>query len=193
MRSLIESPTVFDIGFADSTNSLSFRAFVDALIRGGKKYTTQISWETDVDSIQHSERIQRLSKDNCLFLQKEHRGARVLVELPGGYGWVVAAEKISVITAFDSKASERHEAFLREVKNEWPVSDTQQENIIQVGFWSVSPQGFGVKLNRKLEAQTWEDIQPNYPKSEPLSRLMQEFTPAHGGKMLLWHGIPGTG
>ena len=197
MTNLLKSTTVFDIGFADSAGSLPFKAFIDALLTEGKKYITVTNWNTDVDSIQNKEKMEKLSKDRCLLLHKEDRSARLLAELPGGFGYVMASSErhISTFTAFDNEAEteKKHEDFLQEVREEWPVTNLQEEEIISVGFWSISPQGFGTKQSRKLDIQLWEDIQENYPDTGVLGGLMREFVPAHGGKLLLWHGIPGTG
>ena len=193
----MKSPTVFDIGFADSVGSLPFRVFVDSLLVEGKRIIKEISWDTDVDSIQNVERMERLGKDTGRLLHKGSRSARLFAELPGGFGLIMADSNraISVITAFDDKdeAEKKHEAFVQEVRKEWPVTNTHEEEIISVGFWSISPQGFGTKQNRKLDIQIWENIQENYPDTRVLDGLMREFVPSHGGKMLLWHGRPGTG
>ena len=197
LTNLMKSPTVFDIGFVDSAGSLPFKAFIDALLTEGKKYIAVTNWGTDVDSIQNKEKMEKFSKGRCLLLHKEDRSARLLAELPGGFGYVKASSErhISAFTAFDSEteAEKKHEAFLQEVRKEWPVTNPQEEEIISIGFWSIAPQGYGTKQNRKLGIQLWEDIQENYPDAGLLDGLMREFVPAHGGKTLLWHGIPGTG
>jgi hypothetical protein len=65
---------------------------------------------------------------------------------------------------------------------------------VQVAFWRWSEHG-AHETTRALEAAPWLDISRNYPSRvrAQLHELMKVETPASGGKLLLWHGEPGTG
>jgi hypothetical protein len=65
---------------------------------------------------------------------------------------------------------------------------------VQVAFWRWSDHG-AHETTRALEAAPWPDIGRNYPVRvhAQLDELMKVEEPTSGGKLLLWHGEPGTG
>jgi hypothetical protein len=70
-----------------------------------------------------------------------------------------------------------------------------EESSLPVTFWSVGDHGGG-SLSRNLEVPRWEEIADNYPAqvAGQLEKLMAtSFDPGDGGKLILWHGPPGTG
>jgi SpoVK/Ycf46/Vps4 family AAA+-type ATPase len=48
---------------------------------------------------------------------------------------------------------------------------------------------------RSVAVPAWDDIRENYPAQTraELEPLMQGFQAAHGGQLILWHGLAGTG
>jgi hypothetical protein len=66
---------------------------------------------------------------------------------------------------------------------------------IPVSFWSRSDRG-AREITRNLDAQTWTDSCGNYPARTrtELSPLMADIGKVlAGGRLVLWHGPPGTG
>jgi hypothetical protein len=56
--------------------------------------------------------------------------------------------------------------------------------------------GHGPRSDRRsIEALEWKEVERNYPRAtrERLEGLMRAFVPGEGGRLLLWHGAPGTG
>lgn len=71
-----------------------------------------------------------------------------------------------------------------------PASDV---GLIPIDFWQVSNGPYTV--TRRLEAPTWTDVAGHYP-AEVGARLesLAETRPSVGnGRIILWHGAPGTG
>lgn len=67
--------------------------------------------------------------------------------------------------------------------------------VVPVTFWSLSSDG-PTSRRRRLGVPSWEDIASNYP--EPVRGQMNTLVTtgaelAGGGKLVLWHGDPGTG
>jgi len=65
---------------------------------------------------------------------------------------------------------------------------------IPINFWSLSSKG-PVRREQKIKPLQWDEIHVNYPietraKVDHLSNL---HPPIDGGRLLLWHGPPGTG
>jgi hypothetical protein len=64
----------------------------------------------------------------------------------------------------------------------------------QFGFWFLGEKG-PEREEKKLAVPTWEEISANYAErtSDAIDGLVSDFKPGAGGRLLLWHGIPGTG
>src|SRR4051794_8839499 len=62
-----------------------------------------------------------------------------------------------------------------------------------VSYWALTPSG-PQRSYRRLEAPTWDSIASNYPVAlaRELSSLAAATAPGPG-RLLLWHGAPGTG
>lgn len=64
----------------------------------------------------------------------------------------------------------------------------------QVQMWSATTHGTGVRRHR-IGTEKWPLISRNYPSQtrHSLGALMGMQRPRQGGRLLLWHGAPGTG
>lgn len=66
---------------------------------------------------------------------------------------------------------------------------------VPVSFWSLSPHG-PVQRSRRLDVPKWSEVSDNYTPEVAfeLELLMTQGQQlAGGGKLILWHGLPGTG
>ena len=65
---------------------------------------------------------------------------------------------------------------------------------VKFGFWYSSEKA-GEREEKKLNVPTWTEIKENYGArtSAAVDNLLSGFKPAAGGRLLLWHGKPGTG
>jgi hypothetical protein len=74
-----------------------------------------------------------------------------------------------------------------------PVEITSN-GTVNVKFWSVGNNGVEA-LARDIEVEDWPDVEENYAKGarQGISRLMSMRPPFEGGRIVLWHGPPGTG
>jgi hypothetical protein len=81
------------------------------------------------------------------------------------------------------------------LRERFPVTKPQERQAIPVSFWSLG-QGGGRSSVRMIDVPRWEEIVPNYParvarQLEPLMHDRSLFDTA--GRLVLWHGPPGTG
>ncbi len=79
---------------------------------------------------------------------------------------------------------------------EWyPVARPEEAQRIGITFWSLG--GHGARsTGRQIDVPTWAEIGGNYPAAvrPRLGALMgTSFEPGVGGRLVLWHGEPGTG
>lgn len=75
------------------------------------------------------------------------------------------------------------------------IPDEQEDQEVRVAFWNQGSHGPSYRV-RELEVPTWESILDNYEEEthKSLSKLYSsDFIPGEGGKLVLWHGMPGTG
>ena len=73
-----------------------------------------------------------------------------------------------------------------------PADDDRRA--VQVRFWSFHPIE-PERTSRDLAVPGWPEIAGNYAAgtAEPLAALMAAPPPLRGGRLVLWHGPPGTG
>ena len=82
-----------------------------------------------------------------------------------------------------------------EIEAAFPPIPVGSEPVLPFIFWHYEG-GTGDANGRKVAVVRWDDIGANYAKEThtPLAALMEGFAPdAHHGRLLLWHGRPGTG
>lgn len=70
------------------------------------------------------------------------------------------------------------------------------DNIVPVMFWMQNPHSGGAFARRRnITVQNWDEVDANYPAATraELAQLMALEEPGSGGKLMLFHGPPGTG
>ncbi len=93
------------------------------------------------------------------------------------------------ITGPSRELVEEARAIVRDRSPEPDLSDA-----VQVAFWRWGDHG-AHETTRALDTPSWPEIRPNYASDvrARLDELMKLEAPTGGGKLLLWHGEPGTG
>jgi len=73
-----------------------------------------------------------------------------------------------------------------------PLSEASDQ-MVDFSFWHHTNRG-PASLRRRLAVPRWEEISANYAAktAEQLTAMFNE-RPGEGGKLLVWHGLPGTG
>lgn len=77
-----------------------------------------------------------------------------------------------------------------------PPPEPLPDNIVPVMFWMQNPMtGGAYSRRRNITVQNWEEVASNYPETVrgDLGGLMSMDEPGSGGKLMLFHGPPGTG
>lgn len=82
---------------------------------------------------------------------------------------------------------------LKAVRKLFPRSKSPSEGTIQMTFWWNTRRS-PVSWHRVIAAPSWDQIKDNYPGAGELEKLSKLRTSPEGkGRLLLWHGLPGTG
>jgi hypothetical protein len=86
------------------------------------------------------------------------------------------------------------ELLVERLRRELPAPDPSSAHEVTVTFWTYGPQG-PVPSWRSIAVPSWDEIRDNYAATtrSGLEGLMRDFQPAHGGQLVLWHGLAGTG
>lgn len=68
------------------------------------------------------------------------------------------------------------------------------DGTVRVNFWSVGDRG-SESITRQIEAAHWTEVEGNYARlaRTGIESLMTMQPPFEGGRIILWHGPPGTG
>lgn len=83
---------------------------------------------------------------------------------------------------------------ITKIKKIIPQAPEPSDKDISVRFWYLTNNG-PVSVHRNIAAPTWDNMDNNYTAKTKngLNHLMNDFRPTTGGKLILWHGEPGTG
>lgn len=110
---------------------------------------------------------------------------------PLGSMLVCVTAKTAEVT-ISSPTIETCEQLLAEVRALVPSPEDAAS--IPVGFWSVSD-GDAKRRTHRIDAMPWEQIQRNYPLAvrRQLDHVMALQPPFDGGRLIMFHGEPGTG
>src|SRR5262245_36818524 len=93
-----------------------------------------------------------------------------------------------------ARSPEAIEALLARLRALLPAPDPSARHEVTVTFWTYGPHG-PMPSWRSIAVPSWEEIRDNYAVGTRggLDRLMEGWQPAHGGQLVLWHGLAGTG
>lgn len=89
---------------------------------------------------------------------------------------------------------EQAESTMSELRERLPAAEEDHRTTVEVAFWNWAREG-ARQRNHRVEAPSWDTIRSNYCSSigPVLDGLMERREPPEGGRLLLWHGVPGTG
>lgn len=72
----------------------------------------------------------------------------------------------------------------------------EDDELVDVRFWMGGPHERAARIERRLTAPRWQEVSANYPAStrHDLEAAMSDLEAlARRGRVVLWHGPPGTG
>jgi len=123
-----------------------------------------------------------VTTDNCVSVLARMPGASLHIE-----AWP-RATTIRVAAMTHTLADEIAERLRREVPK--PAAGT-----VSVRIWHHNCDRSATSADRSIQAQRWGDIATNYPGRvrQSIDALTALESPVGAGKLILWHGPPGTG
>jgi hypothetical protein len=93
-----------------------------------------------------------------------------------------------------ARTSAQAAALLESVRRLLPASADSEEDDVRVTFWSHSDR-HAERVTRRITVPTWASARANYHSGTraQLDALTQRLPDIASGKLILWHGPPGTG
>ncbi len=187
-----ELPTVYDIANGDVQTAVFIRRGLERALR----FHTSDGWSTDRRSL---EEFIRLIDGDVLLDSHKDEGEFVVLDLPQSVLMVELNGRIAITPSVfvQVHASSRQAARLEmaRVKELIPLADEPASDEISIGFWYRASRGPRKEV-RRLSAPSWSEGGRNYPTTTRrlLEPLMADLPAVlSGGRLILWHGAPGTG
>jgi len=170
---------------------LTIGRFTDLVVERNLEHTAYTSWATERMTLEglleralYSLR-DRSERAAVIDLSDEVGGeCLVHVALQRGRAYVRTAAR-----SVDALASAK--AWLRE---RYPISQPEEKQEVRMSFWANDRRA--TRTSRSIAVPAWSEIADNYPRAvaKALGALAgRRFDGEQAGRLILWHGVPGTG
>lgn len=179
----------------DSIEDLAHNVFATGVASAGLRCIRKADWHCDwpmpriEDYLKPGDAVLVDLRDDCDVHMVIKRGDQLLA--------LLGCDKFNSISALiagpDTQTIERNLEELR-THFESDKGDQPAGQNAEIGFWYLGEKG-PEREEKTLSLPAWGEIRDNYGASTAISidRLLTEFKPAAGGRLMLWHGSPGTG
>lgn len=187
-----EIPTVYDLANGDVQTAVFIRRGLERALR----FHMSDGWPTDSRGL---EEFVRLIDGEILLDSHKSDGEVVVLDLPQSVVLVELNERTATTPSLfvqihaGSRQAARFE--MARIKELIPHVDEPASDEISVGFWYRGNHG-ARKVMRRLGAPAWSEAARNYPTAtrRMLEPLMADLPGVLSrGRLVLWHGPPGTG
>lgn len=180
-----------DIDLALTHDIVSYRGIVDAaflrhMLHEGLSTFVGVGWVTRSDLSDAPGTVLMHASYN------HASSSEALVRLPDGLAHLILSER-SLVLRIASTSDAAAERIRNEIAFAMPeVDGTNLE--VPARFWWWQPQ-MAQELARMIATPAWDEIRANYAGRgrAVLDEMMDWKQPGPGGRLILWHGDPGTG
>jgi hypothetical protein len=169
-----------------SVDHLPYHRWAAVVTQCAFPHTAYVEWSTEADLAE--------VRSCALATGRMKRGESAFVDLGDALlyvalhrGWVTARAAAHERDALDSA-----EAWLRA---RVPEVQESEEPRVSVEFWTQGRAG-PYSVHRRIDVPAWEAVASNYPtqlRAKLGSLIVGTWRPTDDGRLLLWHGPPGTG
>ncbi len=182
----------FDLAAGD----LQWAILAGRVLERALRFRAFETWVTRDDSL---DELIRLLDAEILYESQSQDTQIVVLDLPRAVAMLVLENRNEaapvVYTHVHAESRSGVTLELAHLKELLPAAEPPASNMIRVGFWYSGPKG-ARSVHRNVEATPWADAKHNYPHvtREALGSAMESVTQIFArGRLMLWHGPPGTG
>jgi hypothetical protein len=192
------SPVIIQNFHTADLDDLFQNVFRTTVASQGLHYVRQRDWQSDKAYAAAMAAEYLLPQDKVLTDMRDECDLRLAVKRRDTIIQLFACAKFHRVTVFVAgHDAQSVEAIIREHDAAFEAgSRTPEPNqpSAKFGFWYLAEKG-PEREEKELNVPTWDEIKDNYsPRTwEAVGGLLSGFKPAVGGRLLLWHGKPGTG
>lgn len=111
----------------------------------------------------------------------------ILVSVTSNYNWDVRGA---------SKNRKALDDIMAAIRAALPIMKSEDPNVVPVNFWAMKENGSVTCRTRRIAVPSWDNVRLNYTSKarDGLESLMGLWPPLEdNGRLMLWHGVPGTG
>ncbi len=181
---IVAPRTVFDGG--DSAFAVVRSAYRAAQLDGHEPHVVELGFDASVD-------VESLLPGDAELLRSVIDDDGDVILFARGVGYSVLACTIGQVSVSVERAQPRAgRAVAAEIQSRAPA--TKPSDTTALRTWYTGSHG-PMSQVRPIAAPTWDSIEHNYPAATraPLGELHRLVRPRGSGKLVLWHGPPGTG
>lgn len=174
------------ITYEVSAYDLASATFVREVMTRALPYVQSFRWPTDENSLGplaglSSFVIQKsASSEDGVF---EFQGCVIFIHLGDGF-----------VNGYVGGGKEVISSVIETLRVRLPEVERARDFEIPVTFWYAARHGVAAS-RRRIAVDPWRLVEDNYPRPtrQMLDSLMTGFRPGPSGRLILWHGEPGTG
>jgi hypothetical protein len=161
--------------------------FLELAAREGLWHLRGVRWAVDDVSLPNGDELLA----SAVYCSLKARVALIRLGLALVRFWIADGEMGARIAGADVAALDGAERAVRELV---PPAPEPVDHDVRVQFWSWSDHG-PTSLSRRIEVADWDAVADGYAPAtrDGLARLVSEPPRDGRGRLLLWHGPPGTG
>jgi Domain of unknown function (DUF5925)/ATPase family associated with various cellular activities (AAA) len=191
-------PVIVQNFHTNDTDDLFQNIFRIAVASQGFHYVRQADWQSDkaFETAMAPEYLR--PRDEVLADMRDQCDLRLTFKRRDSIVQLFACAKFRQVSVFVAgRDAQNVEATMREHAEAFePASSTDKtkQPSATFGFWYLAANG-PERKEKDLKVPAWQEIRGNYDArtAKAIDALVSDFKPAAGGRLLLWHGKPGTG
>ncbi|MGH7781437.1 MAG: AAA family ATPase [Candidatus Binataceae bacterium] len=179
------------------TDDLYLNVFRTAVASRGFRYMRKEDWRSDraFEAAMAPEYLR--SEDDVLADMRDECDLRLTIDRSGVLIQLFACAKFRGVTVVAASRDATVDACMSEHSALFDPTDADESPegaTADIAFWCLSEKG-PERKEKELKVPAWSEIKNNYTArtSTAIDGLLEGFRPGAGGRLLLWHGKPGTG
>jgi len=183
----------FDLADCD----LHFAVLGGRVLERALRFRVFETWVTRDDKLDDLVRLMHPAE--ILYESHSHDQQIVVLDLPRAVAMLVLENRSAaapiVYTHVHAESRSGATLELAHIKELLPAAEQPGSNMISVGFWYRGDRGARI-VHRNVEGVAWAEARHNYPQAtrEALDGAMANVAEVFArGRLMLWHGPPGTG